>query len=160
MPHIKRLLIEGYCYHLITRGNQKQKVFHCSEDYLMYLMLLKKFKRKYKFLIYAYCLMPNHAHLLGEIKDILCLSSFMHDLNRTYTLYFNRKYEKVGHLWQGRFKSKIICKDRYLLDCLTYIEMNPVRSNLITNAADYPWSSYKARILDGHDFVLDELMGL
>ncbi len=157
MPHTKRLLIGGYCYHLITRGNRKQEVFRCPDDYLMYLGFLKKFKRKYKFSVYAYCLMPNHSHLLGEITDTQYLSSFMHDLNRTYTLYFNNKYKTVGHLWQGRFKSKIICKDKYFIDCLNYVELNPVRANLTSSAIEYCWSSYKARILDEDNPVLDVL---
>lgn len=158
MPHRKRVLIEGCCYHLITRGNQKQEVFRCPDDYLMYCRLLKKFKRKFKFSVYAYCLMPNHSHILGETTVAQNISSFMHDLNRTYTLYFNHKYMKVGHLWQGRFKSKIINKDKYLIDCINYIELNPVRANLVDNAINYRWSSYRSRILEEKDLTLDILL--
>ncbi|MFA6217519.1 MAG: transposase [Candidatus Omnitrophota bacterium] len=157
MVNVKRLLLDGCCYHIITRGNQKQKVFRCDEDNLEYLKLLKRFKRKYKFHLYAYCLMPNHVHLVGEINDTPLISNFMHDLSRTYTLYFNSKYELVGHLWQGRFKSKIICKDRYLFDCLRYIEYNPVRANLAQNVSEYKWSSYQGRVLDEQNGIIDEM---
>jgi len=154
---MKRVLVAGCCYHLITRGNQKQNIFRCDEDNLKYLHFLKKFKRKYKLRLYAYCLMPNHIHIIGEIQDTAQLSGFMHDLNRTYTLYFNNRYKQVGHLWQGRFKSKIISKNNYLIDCLNYIEYNPVRANLVRNASEYQWSSYNSRILDKDDEILNEL---
>ena len=157
MPHIKRILLKNACYHLIVRGNQKQKVFSSKEDCIVYLSLLKKFKHKYSFRLYAYCLMPNHVHLLGEIDNLGFLSCFMHDLNRTYTLYFNKKYNKVGHLWQGRFRSKIIAKDKYLLDCITYIEYNPLRANIVKTLQEYPWNSYLARALGKDDKVLDSL---
>ena len=157
MPNIKRVLLEGYCYHLITRGNQKQKVFRCKEDYLKYLALLKRFKRKYKFNLYAYCLMPNHVHMLGETEETPQLSRFMHDLSMTYTRYFNSKYKEAGHLWQSRFKNKVICKDKYLIDCMNYIEMNPLRANLVNSAVEYEWSSYKSRAFDKKDRLIDIL---
>lgn len=157
MGRIKRVFQENCCNHLITRGNQKQAVFKCDDDYNMYLNLLKKYKRKYDVRIYAYCLMPNHVHLLGEFHSKSDLSNFMHDLDRTYVIYFNEKYKKVGHLWQGTYVSKLICKDGYLFDCITYIEFNPVRANLVRNPSDYPWSSCKARTQNKSDPILDPL---
>lgn len=160
MPNAKRILLENVCYHLITRGNQKQKVFMNRGDYLIYLSLLKRFKRKYKFLLYAYCLMPNHVHLVGEIENHLLLSNFMHDLNRTYTLYFNNKHGKVGHLWQGRFKNRVIAKDRYLIDCINYVEANPLRSDLVKEIPQYQWSSYNGRVLGRGDKIIDLICAL
>jgi len=157
MSNAKRILMENVCYHLITRGNQKQKVFSCREDHLVYLSLLGRFKRKYKFRVYAYCLMPNHVHILGEAENHLLLSNFMHDLNRTYTFYFNNKHKKVSHLWQGRFKSMIISKDNYLIDCINYIELNPLKTDLAKQLSEYPWSSYNARALGKDDKIIDEL---
>lgn len=157
MSNVKRLLIENVCYHLITRGNQKQKVFRNVEDHLVYLALLRRFKRKYEFRVYAYCLMPNHVHILGEVKNYLMLSNFMHDLNRTYTLYFNKRHNKVGHLWQGRFKSMIIAKDEYLIDCINYIELNPLRADLVKQLCEYPWNSYNCRALGKFDKIIDRL---
>ena len=92
--------------------------------------------------------MPNHIHLLGEISIISDLSHFMSSLQRSYTAYFNKKYNKVGHLWQGRFKTKVIIKDRYLFDCINYIESNPAKANIVSNIGEYKWSSYTERTLD------------
>jgi len=157
MSNTKRALMENACYHLLTRGNQKQRVFNSAKDHLAYLSLLRRFKRKYKFHIYAYCLMPNHVHLLGEIEDQTNLSNFMHDLNRAYAAYFNNTHNKVGHLWQGRFKSMIITKDKYLIDCINYIELNPLRAELVKQLSQYLWSSYSARALGKDDKIIEEL---
>lgn len=142
-----RVYIDYACYHIITRGNQRQKVFMSEEDYRMYLRITKKAKRKYKVLIYAYCLMPNHIHLLIEANPPQNMSKFMQWLNRGYTAYFNTRYKKIGHLWQGRFKGKPILKGDYLIQCATYIEGNPVRANMVHDMADYEWSSYRKRCL-------------
>lgn len=154
-----RLLFDNACYHIITRGNQKQQVFNDDEDCKNYLKRLKKYKQRYDFKLYGYCLMPNHVHLIGEIINSKNLSNFMHDLTRSYTAYFNKKYQKVGHLWQGRFKSKIILKDRYLISCINYIELNPIRANIINNPTEYIWSSYKERnlSLSNKDRLTDSL---
>lgn len=147
MPKGPRLVLENACYHIITRGNQKQATFLTTQDFTVFLQRLKKYKSKYGFWLYGFCLMPNHLHLIGEPKESKNLAKFMHGLLRSYTAYFNLKYKKVGHLWQDRFKSKIITKDRYLLDCIYYIEMNPVRANLVKSANEYEWSSYREKIL-------------
>ena len=158
MPNVTRLLVENACYHVMTRGNQKQKVFLCDADYGAYLAILKKAKKKYRVLVYAYCLMPNHVLILVYLKVICDISKFMHWLNRGYTYYFNAKYEKVGHLWQGRFKSKPIIKDDYLLNCSEYIESNPVRAELVGDISKYAWSSYKERCLSGKKYILDDML--
>ena len=131
----------------MVRGNQKQKTFLDRDDYQAYLLRLTKYKKKHAFLLYGFCLMPNHVHILGEPKQIKDLAKFMQCINRSYTNYFNKRYEKVGHLWQGRFKSKVIAKDNYLIDCIQYIEHNPVRANLAKTADEYKWSSYRERAL-------------
>jgi putative transposase len=79
----------------------------------------------------------------------------MQVITQTYTFWFNKKYTKVGHLWQGRFKSMLINQDRYFIDCICYIEENPVRAGIVSSPKDYPWSSYKARILGNEDQILD-----
>ena len=145
MPAGSRLILDNAVYHIITRGNQEQKVFMGDVDYNTYLSLLRVYKKRHKLKLYSWCLMPNHVHFVAQLarKEDLC--KFMAGLNRAYTAYFNIKYGKVGHLWQGRFKSKILYKDRYLLDCINYIELNPVRANMIEGAFDYKYSSYKER---------------
>ena len=142
-----RVLLDNVCYHIITRGNQKQKIFRDTPDYQEYLNRLRKYKKRYDFGLYAYCLMPNHIHMLGQIQDTSDLAHFMSSLLRSYTAYFNNKYDKVGHLWQGRFKTKIILKDRYLIDCINYIEANPVKTNISATLDEYSWSSYRERVL-------------
>jgi len=146
MPLHSRILIPNACYHIITRANQRQEIFLHAGDFTKYLTFLHKYKRKFDFLIYGFCLMPNHVHLIGEPREIQNLSKFMQSLSRAYTAYFNGKYNKVGHLWQGRYKSKVIVKDRYLVDCVHYVEFNPVRANLAGAAGEYRWSSHQERI--------------
>lgn len=145
MPRAQRITIENGYYHIITRGNQKQSVFLESVDYEKYLLILAKYKNKYNFKLYGFCLMPNHVHLIAEVEKSMMLSKIMKCLNLSYTLYFNSKYKKVGHLWQDRFKSKIIGKDAYLLECINYIEANPIRASLVSHIDKYPWSSYNFR---------------
>jgi len=100
--------------------------------------------------------MPNHVHLIIEVDDPNDLNKIMRGLNLSYTLYFNLKYKKVGHLWQDRFKSKVIEKDAYLLECMKYIEGNPIRASLVSYIHEYHWSSYnfkENKILDSlYDF--------
>ena len=147
MPTGPRVLLKNVCYHIITRGNQKQQLFFDDEDYGKYLSTLRRYKKRCDFLLYGYCLMPNHIHLLGEPKEPKDLSRFMQGVCRSYTASFNKRYKKVGHLWQGRFISKAIAKDDYFIDCIHYIERNPMRASLVKSASDYPWSSCKERTL-------------
>jgi putative transposase len=86
--------------------------------------------------------MPNHIHLLIEVKHPSMLNKIMRSINLAYTLHYNYKYNKVGHLWQDRYKSKLIEKDSYLLECIKYIEANPLRATLVTNIDQYPWCSH------------------
>ncbi len=147
MPTGPRLLVENACYHIITRGNQRQQIFLDEKDYRTCILIIKRYKKKFRFLLYGYCLMPNHIHMVGEPGESGNLAKFMQGFLRSYTAYFNNRYDKVGHLWQGRFKSKVIVKDAYLIDCIHYIEINPVRANLSKSAGDYLWSSHRQRVL-------------
>ncbi|MCU0651446.1 MAG: transposase [Candidatus Omnitrophica bacterium] len=158
MPRVARITIENAYYHVITRGNQKQLVFMEQSDYDKYLLILKKYKKKYNFKLYAFCLMPNHVHLILEIKNPKHVSKIMKCLNLSYTLYFNLKYKKVGHLWQDRFKSKIIEDGTYLLECINYIETNPIRASLVPHLTAYQWSSYNYRGTNNE--ILDRLFAL
>lgn len=155
-----RLLIKNACYHIYVRGNQKQTVFKDKEDFEFYLHQLKHYKRKYSFRIYGYCLMPNHIHLIGEPLDPKKLPKFMQCLQRSYTAYHNKKYNKVGHLWQGRFKTKAIAKDEYLINCIAYVEQNAVRANLAKSITEYEFSSYQERNLNHKHYpeLIDALL--
>ena len=155
MPRLSRVFIDQACYHIITRGNQKQLIFRGENDYLKYISIVGRAKKKYGISLYAYCFMPNHIHLLIYSPLSRNISNFMHWVNRGYTAYFNTKYNKVGHLWQGRFVSKPIVNGIYLIYCATYIEANPVRASITKDIADYRWSSYKERCLAENFKIID-----
>ena len=141
MARKPRIEFEGALYHVITRGNQRQQIFNATEDYERYLKILEDYKLRYDFLIYAYILMENHVHLLMETKEVP-LSKILQGINQRYTMYFNRRYATVGHLFQGRYKAMLCERDSYLLSLVQYIHMNPVRLGRAKSPAAYPWSSH------------------
>ncbi len=152
-----RVLLEGVYYHVMCRGNQKQKIFLCDDDYEHFLVLLKRYKKRLSFRLFAWCLMPNHVHLVVEVPMPRDLSRLMHGMNLAYARWFNGKYGKVGHLWQGRFKSSVILKEEYALRCIEYIELNPVRAKLVADPLAYPWTSFKARVFGENSCLLDNV---
>ncbi|MFA5411596.1 MAG: transposase [Candidatus Omnitrophota bacterium] len=157
MSKCGRILMESAYYHIMARGNQKQQVFLEEGDFEKYLALLKHYKRKYKFKLYAWCLMPNHVHLVLEINNTAQLAKIMQGISLAYVRWFNKKYGKVGHLWQGRYKSLAMQKNEYVLDCINYIETNPIRANIKGRISDYKWSSNRARTLGEMPSLLDPL---
>ncbi len=130
-------------YHLYNRGNQKRNIFVDFYDYLYFLKRLKENCDKYDFSIIAYCLMPNHFHLL--VKQLLenPPSKIMSPLTTSYSKSFNKKYNSIGHLFQDRYKQKIVTVDEYLHYLVDYIHLNPVKENLCKQPEDYPYSSYR-----------------
>ena len=134
--------------HVIQRGNNRQVCFFDSADYPVYLDKLKLYANKYKVDIHAYVLMTNHVHLLATPRETNSLSLMMQSLGRYYVRYINQTYQRTGTLWEGRFKSTIIDSDRYYFQVSRYIELNPVRANMVTDPALYPWSSYQENALD------------
>lgn len=136
-----RIQFHGAFYHVIVRGNQKQAIFIDNNDRLKYLEFLSRYKKQHGFILYAYTLMRNHVHLLIETTKAP-LANVMQAINQTYTGYFNRKYHKVGHLFQGRYKSYLCDKDAYLLSLIRYIHLNPVRAKSAKNPHEYTWSSH------------------
>ncbi len=157
MPRSARLIIDNSINHIMARGNQKQKTFLDSEDYQKYIEILKHYRCKFWFRLFGYCLMPNHVHLIMKIRNGSELQKIVQGLNQTYTIWFNKKYDKVGHLWQGRYKNMVIQNENYLIDCIEYIEINPVRAGLIKKAASYPWSSCSSRLKIRKDGLLSDI---
>jgi putative transposase len=155
MPRGARILLDNACYHVVNRGNQKQHIFLEHSDYAKYLELIGHYKRRYCFKLFGYCLMPNHVHAIVQPKEAKDISIFMQCLTQTYTNWFNAKYKKVGHLWQGRYKNMIILKDEYFLECVSYIEKNPVRAGIVSSPSEYLWSSYRDRTLGNKVGLLD-----
>lgn len=143
MPRLPRLLLSQSFYHVMTRGNNKNKVFRNDTDYQKYLDFVFELKVKHNFEIFHYCLMPNHTHFLVKINKMSDFSTFMKKLNLKYFYYFKKKYGWVGHFWQDRFKSQPVGKDSYFIQCGKYIELNPVRSGIVKDPNDYNYSSFK-----------------
>ncbi|HDP69351.1 MAG TPA: hypothetical protein ENN38_00880 [Actinobacteria bacterium] len=141
MARKPRIEFAGALYHIIARGNNKEDIFRESKDYLKYMYLLEKYQKRTSFHLYAFALMTNHIHLLLETGDTP-LSKIMQGIQQSYTQYFNRRYNRVGHLFQGRYKAILCEKDPYLLELIRYIHLNPVRSKMVDCPSKYPWSSH------------------
>ncbi len=141
MPRQAREKGEFSTYHIIQRGNDRKEIFLSYHDKNRFIETLVKMKNKYNFIIYAYCLMDNHIHLLinDNGNDI---SKLMKSINVSYVLYFNRKYKRCGHFFQNRFISELITDDTYLLEVSKYIHNNPVKASIVQRPEDYRWSSY------------------
>jgi len=157
MPRTARVAPKEQIYHVLTRGNNRQDIFKDEADFKTYLDLLLKYKKKYLFRLYHYALMTNHVHLiLQPTEKGGDLSEIMKGLNISYASYYKRRNKHSGHFWQDRYKSIIVSKDEYLLACGTYVELNPVRANMVKDPKDYPWSSYRAYAYGKIDNLIDE----
>lgn len=129
----------GY-YHVLNRGVEKRVIFLEDLDCLYFLSLLEELRGLYRFELHAYCLMSNHYHLLIETTD-KNLSLILKQLNHRYTLYFNKKHNRIGTLWQGRFKSWYVHDDHYLQTLIKYIEYNPIKAGVTSVVGEYEWAS-------------------
>lgn len=143
MVRQRRIHIPGSYYHIMLRGNDKQKIFFDDHDRYYMLKLIREGVESYQHKLNAFCLMSNHIHLLVQASHIP-FSKIIHNLAFRYCLEINKRYEKVGHLFQGRFKSIILDRRVYFLKLLRYIHMNPVRAKMVKSADDYRWSSHRA----------------
>lgn len=143
MARLPRVCPAGIPQHIIQRGNNRQVCFGGPEDMAAYLYWLKKYTQQFAVDVHAWVLMTNHVHLLVTPSTGDGVSKFMQALGRHYVRYFNREYRRSGTLWEGRFKSCLVQSETYLLHCHRYIELNPVRANMVNYPEDYPWSSYQ-----------------
>ena len=142
MARLPRLTLPGYPHHVIQRGNNRQTIFASAADYQTLLDLLDENARKFGVAIHAYVLMSNHFHLLATPQTADGLPLMMQAVGRRYVRHFNDSQKRTGTLWEGRYKSTLIQTERYLLACMAYIDLNPVRAALVAQARDYPWSSH------------------
>ena len=140
-----RIEFPGAHYHVTSRGNARRKIFLDDVDREVFLVTLAWVVERFKWVCHAYCLMDNHFHLLIETPEPN-LSRGMRQLNGVYTQGFNRRHSKVGHLFQGRFKSILVERDSYLLELARYVVLNPVRAKTVKTPDDYAWSSYRATL--------------
>ena len=145
MPRIPRGYTKNIIYHVLNRGNNKQVTFQNSSDYTRFVSLLRETTEKFAIRYFAYCIMPNHFHLIMKSTCEDHLSKCMHWLLTAHVRRHHKTYNTSGHVWQGRFKSFLIQENNHLLTVIRYIERNPVRAELVKHAIDWDWSSLKER---------------
>lgn len=143
MARLPRLFLPDQPLHVIQRGNNRVQIFATDEDYRFYLRCLKEASEAEGLTVHAYVLMRNHVHLLVTPEMEFSLPKTMQSIGRRYVQHFNHAYGRTGTLREGRYKSTLIDSERYLLTCMRYIELNPVRAAMVEHPSDYPWSSYR-----------------
>jgi putative transposase len=142
MARLSRLTLADQPHHVIQRGNNRQVIFHLPADYQTMLDMLDENARKFDVALHAYVLMDNHFHLLATPHTPEGLPQMMQAVGRSYVRYFNDRIKRTGTLWEGRYKSTLIQTERYLLACMAYIDLNPVRAGMVGQAREYAWSSH------------------
>lgn len=143
MARLPRLTLPGVVHHLIQRGNNRQAIFSTTADYQLMLQLLDEHSRRLGVAIHAYVLMSNHFHVLATPETAEGIPQLMQSVGRRYVRLFNDRYGRTGTLWEGRYRSTLVQSERYLLACMAYIDLNPVRAAMVATPADYPWSSHR-----------------
>jgi putative transposase len=156
MARLPRLTAPGLPHHLIQRGNNRQAIFLDEIDCGRYLNDLAELAALHGLAIHAYVPMPNHVHLLATPVAGDTLARVMQSLGRRYVRWFNARHRRTGTLWEGRYRSAVVETDRYLLACMRYIEMNPVRSGLVDDPAAYRWSSHRHQLGQAVDPLITE----
>ena len=142
MARKPRFNLPGIPQHIIQRGNNREPCFFDDADYIHYMENLHEAAVKNCAAIHAYVLMTNHVHILVTPGTEFSITHMMQDLGRKYVRHINRKYRRTGTLWEGRYKASLVDSEAYLLTCMRYIEMNPVRATMVERPGEYPWSSY------------------
>ncbi len=140
MGRSHRIEFEGATYHVIARGNNKECIFEEQKDKEYLLKLFKDIKQGMGFKVYAYVIMNNHYHFVIQIMD-QPLYKIMHHIHNKYSKYYNNQYERVGHVFQGRYKALLIQDERYLLSVVRYVHHNPIKANICNKTDEYRWSS-------------------
>lgn len=154
MPRKPRFNLPGVPQHIVQRGNNHTRCFFAERDYRQYLDDLAVSAEKYGGEIHAYVLMTNHVHLLVTPLEKYAVSQMMQALGRRYVYYINKQYDRSGTLWEGRYRSSLVDSEAYLLTCMRYIELNPVRANMAEHPAEYRWSSYRNNALGEPDELI------
>jgi len=145
MPRIARVVIPGIPYHITQRGNYKQSIFSDESDRVMYLSLVIEYIEKQEVKVLAYCLMENHIHFIMVPSSSDSLGIIFNQISRRYAIYFNKKFNRIGHLWQDRYYSCPL-DDDHLFEAIRYIENNPVKAGYVVYPEEYRWSSAKAHM--------------
>ena len=143
MARLPRLSLAGHLHHVLQRGNNRQPIFTSADEHAAMLQLLAQEARRHGVAVHAYVLMPNHFHLLATPEQADSLPRMMQAVGRAYVRAFNQTHGRSGTLWEGRYRSTLLQAERYLLACMAYCDLNPVRASLVQRAADYTWSSHQ-----------------
>jgi len=143
MARLPRLNLPGIPQHVIQRGNNRHVCFYTEQDYTVYLSKLKEYSEKYHVAVHSYVLMTNHVHLLMTPEEGDGVSKLIQSLGRYYVRYVNKTHGRTGTLWEGRYKSTLVDSENYFLTVSRYIELNPVRADMVGHPGEYPWSSYQ-----------------
>jgi putative transposase len=151
MARLPRLTAPGYPHHVIQRGNNRQPIFRSDDDFRLLLELLGEYSRAHRVAIHSYVLMDNHMHLLATPQTAQGLPGLMQAVGRRYVRIFNNRHGRTGTLWEGRYRSTVVQAERYLLACMVYIDLNPVRAGMVEEPAAYPWSSFRHYAGLAHD---------
>ena len=151
MPRHARFLMPGVPVHVIQRGHNRSACFFHENDYVYYLDQLAAQAKQFECAVHSYCLMTNHVHVLLTPETAQGCALMMKNVAQRYAQHVNRTYRQSGTLWEGRFRSCLVDSDAYLLACYRYVELNPVRANMVRHARDYRWSSYRANAEDKAD---------
>ena len=138
-----RIVFSGALYHMTSRGDGREDIYLDDDDRNRWLEVLGDVHDRFNWVVHAYCLMSNHYHLIAETPDGN-LAQGMRQLNGVFTQRFNRAHQRVGHVFQGRYKSILVERDAYLLELARYVVLNPVRARMVRTADEWPWSSYRA----------------
>lgn len=146
MPRQARLIVPDIAVHIVQRGHDRANCFRHDSDYLVYLSTLRDLLPKASCALHAYCLMTNHVHLLLTPSKPDSCALLMRNLGQRYVQYFNRRYQRSGTLWEGRFRSCLVDSARYVLACYRYVERNPVRAGMVPSPGAYPWSSHAGNV--------------
>jgi putative transposase len=154
MPRKPRFGLTEVPQHVIQRGNNHNACFFAEEDYRFYLDCVKQAAERYRCTVHAYVLMTNHVHMLITPLAHDSIPRLMQHIGRRYVQYVNYMYRRSGTLWEGRYKASLVDADNYLLTCYRYIELNPVRANMVQAPDDYRWSSYRHNAQGAPDSLL------
>lgn len=151
MARLPRLTAPGYPHHIIQRGNDRQPIFRSDADFRLLLELLAEYSREHRVAVHSYVLMDNHMHLLATPESDRSLPGLMQAVGRRYVRIFNNRQGRTGTLWEGRYRSTVVQAERYLLACMVYIDLNPVRAGMVDEPGAYPWSSFRHYAGLAHD---------
>ena len=150
-----RFFVPDLPLHVIQRGNDRQPIFRGCDDRRFFRECLRRVARDHGVAIHAYVLMTNHVHLLATPELATSMPRMMQSVGRIYVQYFNSAHGRTGTLWEGRYKAAIVDSDAYLLACMRYVELNPVRAGLVANPGDFPWSSFRANARGATDALVE-----